>query len=212
WLWRADFAYSLLLLGYLFYIKDKYFLFFIFSVLSIFSHYSSLPLLLLLITFFSFSKNIKSLSEGIKILLVIIFAIACSYIYKIVKRSFTSGEGNWVSSYYLGNLLLLYFAIGLFLLIFLFYTKKWKFSKNLYNFSLTVILNSIFSFIISLSSNGNHQDITRIMHISFLLFCILIPLIFPYGNKLQKMLILIYLTTGCIGTIYLVINFTMAIS
>lgn len=207
WLWRADFAYALLLLSYLYYINNKYFLFLIFAFLSIFSHYSSLPILTILILLFIFSKNFNKISLGLKIFISLILSFIGAFFYKAIKRSFTSGEGNWVSDYYLGNAMLAYFFLGLIIITVLVFLCRREIPKHLFHFITTFIFFSLFCFMIALSSNGNHQDITRTMHVPFLLLCMTIPLIKSYGSIIQKYFINAYILMGCIGTAYIIINF-----
>ncbi|MTC30472.1 hypothetical protein GKR54_05200 [Providencia alcalifaciens] len=210
WLWRADFSYALMLLGFTFYIEKKILFFFFYSTLSVFSHYSSLPILALIIIFYHLSKNVKTISFGIKFIILISFSIILAILYKYVKSNFTSGSGNWKSDYYLGKLIIIYLLTGLFLMSSIFHRVRKKINKKQADFICTTIFFSILTLAIAINSNGNHQDITRVMHVSVFLYCITIPILYTNSaTLLSKFSLLLYSLVGCCTTIYILSNLFM---
>lgn len=207
WVWRANMAYSFVLLSLYFFLKKRMYVSIAFVVIATLTHYSSFFLILLIYFFYFLSFKYKRLSIGIKTVVTIILALLSSFFYAYVKSIVSSGDALWAGDYYLRYFILFYFILGLLLFSIDLPSLKPKVDYSSYSLIVALFLFFIFSVIVSMLGASNYQDSFRIMHFSYLSFCLFFPIVLINSSIYVRIISFFYLFFGIASTLYLFFNF-----
>ena len=205
WVWRTNMAYSFVLLSLYFFLKKRMYVSIAFVVIATLTHYSSFFLILLIYFFYFLSFKYKRLSIGIKTVVTIILALLSSFFTLTLKALFLlrmhCGLGIIIFD------TLFYFILGLLLFSIALPSLKPKVDYSSYSLIVALFLFFIFSIIVSMLGASNYKDSFRIMHFSYLSFCLFFPIVLINSSIYVRIISFFYLFFGVASTLYLFFNF-----